>query len=89
MLPTTNPREGRVGSRTIRFTRNKSNGSCLAASFYVKDPYEIVLQQKDGTTTKIETESVSIDERDGEGQPAVLVLMDNEICAAYRNYKDL
>jgi DNA gyrase subunit A len=55
----------------------------------VKDPYEIVLQQKDGTTTKIETESVSIDERDGEGQPAVLVLMDNEICAAYRNYKDL
>ena len=80
---------GGVGFRTIRFTRNKSNGSCLAASFYVKDPYEIVLQQKDGTTTKIETESVSIDERDGEGQPAVLVLMDNEICAAYRNYKDL
>ena len=27
---------GGVGSRTIRFTRNKSNGSCLAASFYGK-----------------------------------------------------
>ncbi|NLO82696.1 MAG: DNA gyrase subunit A [Clostridiales bacterium] len=80
---------GGVGYRTIRFARNRSNGSYLVASFYVKEPYEIMLQQKDGTTTGVETESIPIEERDGKGQPAVLVLMDNEICAAYRNYKDL
>ena len=80
---------GGVGFRTVRFAKNKSNGSCLVASFYVKEPYEIVLQQNDGTITKVETESVSIDERDGIGQPALLVLMDNEINAAYRNYIDL
>jgi len=79
---------GGVGFRTIRFARGKSNGSHLVAAFYVKDPYEIILQQKDGTVSRVDTESVAITERDGTGEAAVLVLMDNEVFAAYRNYKE-
>ncbi|SFQ42094.1 DNA gyrase subunit A [Caldicoprobacter faecalis] len=79
---------GGVGFRTIRFAKNKSNGRYLVAAFYVKEPYEIILQQKDGTVTRVSTESIAITERDGAGEAALLVLMDNEVCAAYRNYKD-
>jgi DNA gyrase subunit A len=79
---------GGVGSRTIRFAKDGSNGRCLISGFYVKEPYEIILQQKDGTTTRVDTESISIDQRDGVGQSVVLVIMDNEISTAYRNYTD-
>jgi DNA gyrase subunit A len=79
---------GGVGFKTIRFAKNKSNGRHLVAAFYVKEPYEIILQQKDGAITRVDTESIELDQRDATGKAALLVLMDNEVCTAYRNYKD-
>ena len=54
--------QGGVGFRTVRLPR-QIKWQLFVASFYVKKPYKIVLQQNDGTITKGETESVSIDER--------------------------
>ncbi len=81
-------RQGRggVGFRTISFDRKNTNGSRLVKAFYIREPYEIILLQKDGTTTRLNMDGLPIDERDAKGQVAVLVLLDNELLTAYRNY---
>ncbi len=81
-------RQGRggIGFKTITFARNGSNGRQLVKAFYCKEPYEIILLQKDGTTTRLDIDSLPIEKRDGKGQSIALVLMDNEIISAYRNY---
>lgn len=77
---------GGVGFRTILFNKNYSNGKEVISAFYVKDPYELILQQKDGTISKFSTESLKIEPRDSSGICLVMVVLDNEIQSAYRNY---
>jgi len=81
-------RQGRggVGFKTITFARSGSNGRTLVNAFYAKEPYEIILMQKDGTTTRLDLDSLPIEKRDGKGQSVAMVLMDNEVITAYRNY---
>jgi len=77
---------GGVGFRTFTFNKNKSNGRVLVDAFYVKDPYEIILQKSDGSTVRFNTEDISISERNGKGEALTGELMDNDIIHAYRNY---
>ena len=75
-----------VGFRTLTFNRNQSNGRVLVGAFYVKEPYEIILQKADGSTVRFNTENIPISERDGKGQALTVVVMDNDIQHVYRNY---
>ncbi|MGI6140354.1 MAG: DNA gyrase subunit A [Caldicoprobacterales bacterium] len=81
-------RQGRggVGVKTVTFSRNGSSGSALVKAFYSKDPYEVILMQQDGTTTRLDLDSLPIEKRSSKGQPVAMVLMDNEVITAYRNY---
>lgn len=79
---------GGIGFKTITFTRNRSNGGVLINSFYVKDPIEIIIQQKDGTVTRFNTESLEIQKRDDKGQDIVPAILGNDIIASYRNYNE-
>ena len=81
-------RQGRggIGFKTITFNRNGSNGRILVKAFYSKLPYEIILMQKDGTTTRMDVDSLPIEKRDKRGQAVAMVLMDNEVISVYRNY---
>jgi DNA gyrase subunit A len=81
-------RQGRggIGFKTITFARNGSNGREIVKAFYSKMPYEVILLQKDGETTRLNLDSLPIEKRDDKGQSIVLVLMENEVISAYRNY---
>ncbi len=58
----------------------------LVNAFYIKEPYELILLQKDGTTTRLDPDELEIQTRAAHGQSVVLVIMDNELISAYRNY---
>lgn len=75
-----------VGFKTITFTKTNSNGREIIKAFYMKEPYEIILLQVDGTATRLDLDKLPIEERDSKGKSAVLVLMANEVTGAYRNY---
>jgi len=77
---------GGVGFKTFTFNKNQSNGRALVDAFYVKEPYEIILQKADGSTVRFNTEDIPISERDGKGKALTVVVMDNDIIHAYRNY---
>ena len=77
-----------VGFRTFTFNKNQSNGRILVGAFYVKEPYEIILQKADGSTVRFNTEDIPISERDGRGEALTVVLMDNDIQHVYRNYNE-
>ena len=77
---------GGVGFKTITFARNGSNGRSLVKAFTCKEPYDILLLQKDGTTTKLDLDNLPIEKRSEKGESVVMVLMDNEVVNAYRNY---
>jgi DNA gyrase/topoisomerase IV subunit A len=77
---------GGKGFRTITFPRDNYNGKMLVNAFYIKEPYELILLQKDGTTTRLDPDELEIQTRAAHGQSVVLVIMDNELISAYRNY---
>ena len=81
-------RQGRggIGFKTITFAKNGSNGRSVIKAFYSKQPYEVILLQRDGSTTRIDLDSLPIEARDAKGQPVAMVLMDNEVISAYRNF---
>ena len=65
------------GLKTFDFKKNGSNGTAVAAAFYVKEPYDIVISQFHGTETRINTESVLIEQRAGKGMLTVMALLDD------------
>ncbi|HHY83565.1 MAG TPA: DNA gyrase subunit A [Clostridiales bacterium] len=81
-------RQGRggIGFKTITFAKNGYNGRSVIKAFYSKQPYEVILMQQDGTTTRLNLDSLPIEARDAKGQPVAMVLMANEVITAYRNY---
>ncbi len=81
-------RQGRggVGVKTITFARNGSNGRSLIKAYYSKEPYEIILIQKDGTVTILDLDSLPIEKRNDKGKAVAMVLMDNEVINVYQNH---
>ncbi len=50
----------------------------------MRAPYAILVQQKDGTKTRVRTEEILIEPRFSKGRPYVMALMDNVVTGAYR-----
>ena len=72
------------GLKTFDFKKNGSNGTAVAAAFYVKEPYDIIITQFHGTETRINTESVLIDQRAGKGMLTVMALLDDIVIGGRR-----
>lgn len=79
---------GGVGFKTFTFYKNQANGRHIIGAFYAKTPYEIIMQQVDGTITRIDTNELPLAPRDGRGSSVVLALMDNVVEHVYRNYNE-
>ncbi len=67
------------GLKTFDFKKNGSNGTAVAAAFYVKEPYDVIITQFHGTETVINTESVLIEPRAGKGMLTVMTLLDDVV----------
>ena len=66
---------GGKGVKCMNLLKNGSNGSCIAGALMVTNPYDFCITQKTGTQTIFNTEDVSIETRNGKGQPYVVVVM--------------
>lgn len=79
---------GGIGFRTLTFYKNRANGRYILGAFYANNPYELIMQQVDGTITRINTNDLPLAPRDGRGSSVVMALMDNVVEHVYRNYND-
>lgn len=68
---------GGKGVKTFDFRKNGANGQELSGVAIVKEPYDILIIQQEGNTTKINTEEILIEPKTSKGKPALMVLMDN------------
>lgn len=68
---------GGKGVKTFDFKKNASNGQELAGALIVKEPFDIILTQQNGETTKINTEEVLIEQKVSKGAPVLMVIMDD------------
>ena len=71
------------GLKTFDFKKNGSNGTCIAAAFYVKMSFDFIIEQKHGTKTEANTDLVRIDARAGKGMLLVMTLLDDVVTQAY------
>ena len=74
-------RNGR-GAVSFGFKKNGSNGTELVAALHITDPRDIIVTQAHGTKTKVNSEEVRIESRNGRGQPAVMALLDDVVVKA-------
>lgn len=72
------------GLKTFDFKKNGSNGTAIAAAFYVKEPYDVIITQFHGTETCINTESVLIEPRAGKGMLTIMALLDDVVIGGRR-----
>jgi DNA gyrase subunit A len=77
-----------VGAKTIDFYKNHANGRFVIDGFCIVGRVDIVLQQRDGTRTEIGSKKLPLQEREAKGSSVVMVVMDNEVEAAYLNPKE-
>lgn len=74
-------RNGR-GAISFGFKKNGSNGTQLVSVLHVTEPRDILVKQLHGTETKINSEEVRIESRNGKGQPMVTVILDDVVTSA-------
>ncbi len=72
------------GLKTFDFKRNNSNGSAVAAAFYVRDPFDITIKKLHGEETTINTDNVPIEPRASKGTPMIFTVLDDIIVEAHR-----
>jgi len=70
---------GGKGVKCMNLLKNGSNGTQLAGALMVTDPYDFRILQKSGTATVFNTEDVSIETKNGKGQPYVVVVMGDAV----------
>ncbi|MBR0026418.1 MAG: DNA gyrase subunit A [Clostridia bacterium] len=76
--------QGRYGKglKSFDFKKNGSNGTCVAAAFYVREPFDFNVIQFHGTVTRANTDQVFIEPRAGRGQLLVMALLDDIVTGA-------
>lgn len=72
------------GLKTFDFKKNGSNGTCIAGALHVKEPYNIIVEQKHGSITKLNTEEIAIEQRAGKGVLTVMALLDDVVTGVYK-----
>jgi DNA gyrase subunit A len=72
------------GLKSFDFKKNGSNGMAIAAAFYVRQPFDFIVEQLHGTLTPVNTEQVLIEARAGKGMLLVMALLDDVVVGAYK-----
>ncbi len=72
------------GLKAFDFKKNGSNGTSIAAAFYVTEPFDMVVCQFHGTKTTVNTEEVMLDSRAGKGMLLIMALLDDLVTCAYK-----
>ena len=72
------------GVKTFDFKKNGSTGTMLAFVGTVTEPYTLVLTQRHGTKTAIETEQIHIQPKAGKGELLVPVVLDDDVISGRR-----
>jgi DNA gyrase subunit A len=75
------------GLKTFDFKKNGSNGTKVAAAFFVTQPFEFEIEQFHGAKTSFNTEEVPIQKRADKGTLLVMVLLDDVVTGAYKKIK--
>lgn len=73
------------GVKTFDFKKNGSNGTQLVYVGAVTDPFTLILEQRYGTKTPIDTEQIHIEPKAGKGELLIAVVLDDEVIAGYRD----
>ncbi len=73
--------QGRAGKGTKCFNllKNGNNGKKILYADIVREPYQLIVRQKDGSVTPVDTDSVRIEMRSGKGNPYIVVVLGNDI----------
>ncbi|MGI6315993.1 MAG: DNA gyrase/topoisomerase IV subunit A [Christensenellales bacterium] len=76
----TSQKRGGKGNKCIQFYKNGANGTGLAAAFLLDGPASLVVTQKTGEVTEVDTESLPLQRPEGRGAPTqAIVVLGNEI----------
>ncbi len=70
---------GGKGLKTFDFKKNGSNGYEIVSAFHVTNPKDVVILQKHGDETRLNTDEVHIEARFSKGSPVVMVMLDNVV----------
>ena len=70
---------GGKGLKTFDFKKNGSNGYEIVSAFHVTVPKDIVISQKHGDETRLNTDEVLIEARNSKASPVVMVMLDNVV----------
>ena len=73
------------GVKTFDFRKNGSNGTKIAYAATVQQPYTLVIEQRHGTKTPIDTESIHIEPKASKGEMLLAVILDDDVVSAYRS----
>ncbi len=73
------------GVKSFDFKKNSSNGTQLAFVGAVTDPYTLILEQRHGTKTPIDTEMIHIQPKAGKGEMLIPVVLDDDVVGGYRD----
>jgi DNA gyrase subunit A len=72
------------GGKVFSFAKNSSNGSGVAAAFRVEEPFDIVITQKSGLDTPVNTADIALEGLSTGGKLITLVMLDDEIMKVVR-----
>ena len=73
------------GVKTFDFRKNGSNGTRIAYAATVQQPFTLVIEQRHGTKTPINTESIHIEPKASKGEMLLAVVLDDDVVSAYRS----
>ncbi len=73
------------GVKTFDFKKNGSNGTQIVFVGAVTEPYTLIIEQRHGTRTPVDTEQIHIEPKAGKGELLVPVVLDDDVVAAYRD----
>ena len=73
------------GVKTFDFRKNGSNGSRIAYAATVQNPFTLVIEQRHGTKTPLNTEQIHIEPKASKGEMLLAVVLDDDVVSAYRS----
>ena len=73
------------GVKTFDFRKNGSNGSRIVYAGTVQNPFTLVIEQRHGTKTPLNTEQIHIEPKASKGEMLLAVVIDDDVVSAYRS----
>ncbi|MBQ6078282.1 MAG: DNA topoisomerase 4 subunit A [Clostridia bacterium] len=73
------------GVKTFDFRKNGSNGSRIVYAGTVQNPFTLVIEQRHGTKTPLNTEQIHIEPKASKGEMLLAVVLDDDVVSAYRS----